>query len=209
MTVLGVAVAATGIAVSSGIAAQSPAPADSASAALSAARADHSGGASATAGLLGSARPSEAGPAKAGPSRVDVNRGSRVSRSARRTAIDEKKQRTLRQRSGGQATRTEDLSHHSLREIARILMPKYGFSTSQFGCLNDLWISESSWDPHADNPTSTAYGIPQALIGDHANLPADYKTNPVSQIRWGLGYIRDAYGTPCSAWAFKQSHHWY
>ena len=71
-------------------------------------------------------------------------------------------------------------------------------------------MSESGWNPHADNPTSSAYGIPQALTGGtHDDLPADYMTNPVSQIRWGLQYIKNSYGTPCAAWAFKRSHRWY
>ena len=60
----------------------------------------------------------------------------------------------------------------------------------------------------ADNPTSSAYGIPQALTQLH-DLPADYMTSAESQIRWGLGYIRDSYGSPCSAWSFKQANNWY
>ena len=69
-------------------------------------------------------------------------------------------------------------------------------------------MSESDWDPRADNPTSSAYGIPQALTETH-DLPADYMTNPVTQIEWGLDYIRSSYGTPCAAWEFKQANNWY
>jgi hypothetical protein len=61
---------------------------------------------------------------------------------------------------------------------------------------------------HADNPTSSAYGIPQALTETH-DMPAGYFTSAEVQIRWGLDYIRDSYGTPCSAWEFKQGHNWY
>jgi hypothetical protein len=90
------------------------------------------------------------------------------------------------------------------------MLGEFGFGSDQWGCLDQLWISESDWEIDADNPTSSAYGIPQALTGGtHDDLPADYMTNPVSQIRWGLGYIRDAYGTPCSAWSFKQANNWY
>lgn len=131
-----------------------------------------------------------------------------VSRSDRRTPED--KAETLRERSGGQVVRTESLRSSDPREIARRLMPEYGFSRSEFGCLDALWISESDWDPTADNPTSTAYGIPQALTGGtHDNLPADYMTNPVSQIRWGLWYVRESYGSACAAWEFKQANNWY
>ena len=94
------------------------------------------------------------------------------------------------------------------RQIAREMMPEFGFSSSEFSCLDALYVSESDWDMHADNPTSSAYGIPQALDSAH-DLPADYRTNPATQIRWGLGYIRDSYGTPCAAWNFKQSNDWY
>jgi hypothetical protein len=94
--------------------------------------------------------------------------------------------------------------------MARALLPEYGFVASQFGCLDQLYISESNWRVDADNPTSSAYGIPQALTGGtHDNLPLDYMTNPRSQIRWGLGYIREVYVTPCAAWAFKQANGWY
>ena len=69
-------------------------------------------------------------------------------------------------------------------------------------------MSESGWRVDADNPSSSAYGIPQALTQLH-DLPADYMTSAESQIRWGLEYIQDTYGSPCSAWSFKSGHGWY
>lgn len=83
---------------------------------------------------------------------------------------------------------------------------------AEFMCLDLLWTNESNWNPHADNPTSSAYGIPQALPGEKmASAGADWKTNPRTQVTWGLGYITGRYGTPCKAWAFWQSNapHWY
>ena len=66
------------------------------------------------------------------------------------------------------------------------------------------------WRVDADNPTSSAYGIPQALPGEKmASAGADWATNPETQIRWGLGYIADRYGSPCSANAFKLANNWY
>ncbi len=94
------------------------------------------------------------------------------------------------------------------RTIALGLMGEYGFSSSEFSCLDALWVSESDWDMHADNPSSSAYGIPQAMMSAHA-MPAGYMTNPVTQIRWGLDYIRSSYGTPCAAWSFKQGNNFY
>ena len=71
-------------------------------------------------------------------------------------------------------------------------------------------MSESGWRVDADNPNSSAYGIPQALPGSKmASEGADWATNPVTQIRWGLVYIRDRYGSPCSALSFKQGRGWY
>ena len=60
----------------------------------------------------------------------------------------------------------------------------------------------------ADNPTSSAYGIPQALTETH-DMPPGYFTDAEVQIRWGLEYIEDSYGSPCSAWEFKQANNWY
>jgi hypothetical protein len=97
----------------------------------------------------------------------------------------------------------------SVQAIAYDLLPSYGFSTDQFGCLNDIWTRESDWDPYAEN-ASGAYGIPQALPGDKmASAGPDWQTDPTTQIKWGLGYIQSVYGTPCDAWVFWQAHGWY
>ncbi len=79
-------------------------------------------------------------------------------------------------------------------------MAAAGWSDEQFRCLDRLWTKESNWKVTADNPTSSAYGIPQALPGRKmASAGADGRTNPATQITWGLRYIADRYGTPCSA----------
>ncbi|MFC5751992.1 lytic transglycosylase domain-containing protein [Actinomadura rugatobispora] len=81
---------------------------------------------------------------------------------------------------------------------------------TQFGCLQKLWDKESNWNYRAANPSSGAYGIPQALPGSKmSSAGADWKTNYKTQIRWGLGYIDDRYGTPCKAWSHSQSVGWY
>lgn len=95
---------------------------------------------------------------------------------------------------------------------AQVLMPEYGFGPEQWGCLQTLWIGESDWRWSAENPSSGAYGIPQSLPADKmAEEADDWKTNPVTQIRWGLNYIKLSYGTPCNALDFwnAQSPHWY
>jgi hypothetical protein len=135
-----------------------------------------------------------------------------TSRSDRRTEVDSAKLEALSQEteSGGQVTRTEDLSGGDPRTIAQAMLPEFGFSADQFSCLDALWTKESGWDVYADNPTSSAYGIPQSLPGEKmASAGADWATNPATQIRWGLGYIRDSYGSPCSAWEHSQAVNWY
>ena len=96
------------------------------------------------------------------------------------------------------------------RDIAMSMLGGYGWSSDQFSCLDALWVSESDWDYTATNPSSGAYGIPQSLPGDKmATAGADWRTNPATQIEWGLTYIQASYGTPCGAWSFKQANNWY
>ncbi len=85
-----------------------------------------------------------------------------------------------------------------------------GFGLDQMPCLDKLWAKESGWNHRAINPSSGAGGIPQALpMSKMSTAGADYRTNPTTQIRWGLGYIKGRYKTPCAAWAHSQSTGWY
>ncbi|HEX3931374.1 MAG TPA: lytic transglycosylase domain-containing protein [Nocardioides sp.] len=94
--------------------------------------------------------------------------------------------------------------------IALAELSKFGFSSSQMSCLIPLWAGESGWRVNAENSSSGAYGIPQALPGSKmASAGSDWQTNAATQIKWGLGYIAERYGSPCGAWGFKQSHGWY
>ena len=97
------------------------------------------------------------------------------------------------------------------REIAKSLMEeKYGWGDKQYACLDDLWIKESNWNYRASNKRTGAHGIPQALPATKMDSAGtDWRTNPVTQISWGLRYIDVRYDTPCKAWAkFKRSN-WY
>ena len=141
-----------------------------------------------------------------------VRREEPVSRSDRRTAADPAKKAALSSvdDAGSGQSRTEDVSDRDPREIAQALLSEFGYGQDQFSCLDSLYNSESGWRVDADNPSSSAYGIPQALPGSKmSSAGADWATNPVTQIRWGLGYIQDRYGSPCSAWSFKQGNNWY
>jgi hypothetical protein len=80
----------------------------------------------------------------------------------------------------------------------------------QFSCLLKLWNKESGWNHTALNRSSGAYGIPQALPGSKmASAGDDWRTNPITQVKWGIKYVNGRYGSPCGAWNFWQSHHWY
>lgn len=83
-------------------------------------------------------------------------------------------------------------------------------SKTQFDCLNALWRSESGWRWNALNRYSGAYGIPQAHPGSKMSTAGrDWRTNPITQVKWGLRYISGRYDTPCKAWRFKKVHGWY
>jgi len=122
------------------------------------------------------------------------------------------------------------------KEIARRMLAEYGWDNAeQFNCLDQLWVSESSWavnaindaehnidlnnnhrldpgEPNIPDDEHDAYGIPQALPpGKMATVGADWRTNATTQIRWGFNYIRDrpGYGDPCTTWDMKQRQGWY
>lgn len=139
---------------------------------------------------------------------VSTEREPVTSRSDRRSDTDQTKQAVLSTGDSPTVSRVEDLSDADPRQIAIALLPEYGFTDDQFSCLDALYVSESNWRINADNPYSSAYGIPQALTATH-DMPAGYFTDAEVQIRWGLEYIRDTYGTPCGAWSFKAGHGWY
>lgn len=90
------------------------------------------------------------------------------------------------------------------------MMLDYGFGEDQWPCLYNLWMRESGWRTTAGNPSSGAYGIPQALPASKmGSVGPDYLTNAATQITWGLGYVKGRYGTPCGAWSSFQAKGWY
>ena len=99
---------------------------------------------------------------------------------------------------------------NTAQSTAYSLLASFGFSPqTYFGCLQNLWNRESGWRYDAEN-ASGAYGIPQALPGSKmASAGPDWQTNPATQIKWGLGYIKDNYGSPCSAYASLQKNGYY
>jgi hypothetical protein len=109
-----------------------------------------------------------------------------------------------------QQTTVSSAPSGSPQQIAMAMLGSYGWSSSQFSCLDSLWNQESGWNVSAANPSSGAYGIPQALPGSKmASAGSDWQTSAATQIRWGLGYIQGTYGSPCGAWAHEEADGWY
>ena len=97
----------------------------------------------------------------------------------------------------------------SAQQIAAAMLGSFGWSSSQFSCLDPLWQRESGWSVTAANPDG-AYGIPQALPGAKmASAGPDWQTDAATQIRWGLEYIKSMYGSPCGAWDHELATGWY
>lgn len=204
----GVAVIATGTAVGLGmLTTTATVPPRQDGLAISAAVMDAGGSAAGSVAAGGSVVPAEPEVATAG--RTADRRRAPVSRSDRRGVTDPFKQAALALDTTTEAnaiTRTEDVSDEDPRAVASLLVG----DATQFGCLDSLWTKESNWRVSADNPSSSAYGIPQALPGSKmSTFGDDWATNPVTQIRWGLDYIANRYSTPCGAWSHSVSHGWY
>ncbi|WP_418958867.1 transglycosylase SLT domain-containing protein [Streptomyces tritici] len=99
-------------------------------------------------------------------------------------------------------------SSYSISEVkamARQMVP-----ADQFQCFSNIVDHESGWNYRATNPSSGAYGLMQALPGSKmVSAGADWRTNPATQIKWGLSYMDGRYGSPCGAWSFWQANNWY
>jgi len=130
--------------------------------------------------------------------------------AAAKEAAADKKEAAARKKAQAARKRQAAAPSGTPQQIAMAMLGQYGWSSSQFSCLNLLWQRESNWEVYADNPSSGAYGIPQALPGyKMASAGSDWQTSAYTQIKWGLGYIRDVYGSPCGAWSHETSYGWY
>jgi len=98
----------------------------------------------------------------------------------------------------------------SIKEYAYGLVRDNNWGRDQYSCLVALWERESNWRWDAMNKSSGAYGIPQSLPGRKmAEMGADWATNPETQVRWGVSYIKSRYGAPCGAMAHSNKFNWY
>jgi hypothetical protein len=138
-------------------------------------------------------------------------RAGAVASGAGRTLVDVAREQVVAE-AERKAKIAQQVSRNIVRDpraYARLLLQERGWG-DQYTCLNLLWNRESGWNYQAYNPSSGAYGIPQALPGSKmASIASDWQTNPATQIKWGLNYIAERYGTPCGAWSHSEATGWY
>ncbi|GKQ41061.1 lytic transglycosylase domain-containing protein [Streptomyces sp. A012304] len=128
--------------------------------------------------------------------------------AAEKAAEEAKERAELKAAASRSASDFPIKSSYSIAEIQA--MAQQMVPSGQFQCFSNIVDHESDWNPQAVNPSSGAYGLFQALpAGKYASAGADWRTNPATQIKWGLNYMNERYGSPCDAWAFWQANHWY
>lgn len=135
-------------------------------------------------------------------------KASKKTSSSTKKVVKKKKKVAKKKKS----TTTKKISYNkdSLKSYAHDLVISYGWTEYDFECLIKLWNRESGWRPNAVNKRSGACGIPQALpCKKMSKEGSDYRTNGKTQIRWGLKYIKNRYGSPSKAWAHSQRKGWY
>lgn len=111
---------------------------------------------------------------------------------------------------GGAPVSGDAQTPEGAKAYAKSQLGTFGWGNDQWGCLEELWTRESSWRWNAENPSSQAYGIAQALPGNKMDaVGSDWRTNAKTQITWGLGYIAERYVTPCNALSHHDANNWY
>ncbi|MGW2257275.1 aggregation-promoting factor C-terminal-like domain-containing protein [Streptomyces sp. NPDC001780] len=135
----------------------------------------------------------------------------KAAEEARKAEEERKKAAAEKERASRDEVRSASFTQQSsytvaeVQAIARQIVP-----ADQFQCFSNIVNHESTWNYKAQNPSSGAYGLVQALPGSKmASAGADWQTNPATQIKWGLNYMNDRYDSPCGAWSFWQANNWY
>ena len=126
-------------------------------------------------------------------------------------AAKEAEERKKQQEAASRSKDASDFAVQSSYTVAQIqAMARQMVPAGQWQCFSNIVDHESSWNYRAVNPSSGAYGLFQALPGSKmASAGSDWQTNPATQIKWGLNYMNESYGSPCEAWSFWQANHWY
>jgi hypothetical protein len=128
----------------------------------------------------------------------------KAEKEAKERAKEKKEEAASRSETRDASTFTVQSSYTvaQVQAIARQIVP-----SGQFQCFSNIVNHESTWNYQATNPSSGAYGLVQALpAGKMASAGADWRTNPATQIKWGLNYMNQRYGSPCDAWSYWQAN---
>ncbi|WP_374775609.1 transglycosylase SLT domain-containing protein [Streptomyces sp. NBC_01310] len=146
--------------------------------------------------------------------RVQAAEDAKARKAEAQKAADEKakKEREAKEVASRSAARDAgDFAPQSSYTVAQVkAIAQQMVPADQFSCFSKIINQESTWNYLAVNKSSGAYGLVQALPGSKmASAGADWRTNPATQIKWGLNYMEDRYGGPCSAWSFHQANGWY
>lgn len=132
--------------------------------------------------------------------------------AAEKAAQDAKDREKAKEAASRDAARTESTSGsfpvQSSYTVAQVqAMARQIVGAGQFQCFSNIVDHESTWNYKAVNPSSGAYGLVQALPGSKmSSVGADWQTNPATQIKWGLQYMNERYGSPCDAWSYWQAN---
>jgi len=126
-------------------------------------------------------------------------------KAAEKAAKDRAEAKAKASRSAGDFPIQSSYSIGQIQAMAAQMVP-----SGQFQCFSNIVDHESSWNYHAVNASSGAYGLFQALpASKYSSVGSDWQTNPATQIKWGLNYMNSRYGSPCDAWSFWSANHWY
>ncbi|MFF9057673.1 transglycosylase SLT domain-containing protein [Streptomyces sp. NPDC101213] len=129
-------------------------------------------------------------------------------KAAEKAAADAKERAEVKAAASRSSADFPVQSSYSIAQIQA--MAQQMVPSGQYQCFSNIVDHESSWNYRAVNASSGAYGLFQALpAGKYASAGADWQTNPATQIKWGLNYMNERYGSPCDAWSFWQANHWY
>lgn len=131
--------------------------------------------------------------------KIDTTTGKIVDATAEEAAIEATTPATETTES---TTTTTQATDGSVESIVRAAASAYGWdSGANWEAIHFIIQHESSWNPNAQNPTSTAYGLFQMLV--------ETSSDPAVQAANGMAYIAGRYGTPVNAMAFWQANNWY
>jgi hypothetical protein len=142
----------------------------------------------------------------------DARKAAAKTAAARKQAADDAaaaKAKAAAAKKAASALAATVKSSYTAAEVQAMAQSIIGDS-SQYQCFSNIVTRESGWNYTATNASSGAYGLVQALPGSKmASAGADWRTNPATQIKWGLNYMNSRYNSPCGAWSFWQANHWY